>query len=979
MKKIVVIFGMMLLIFACKQNKPGVVDILKINSISVDGKVLSTNELKDGSAKVDYRDGEFELLIDAEIANVKAMLKVGNSEKEITENVINHLPFAATANEDVDCKITFTGDALGTVEYKFKAYKLVKNDEEVPHLISLKVAGKEIVASDIKDEMSLSLSSLTERLPVEYKTDKECTVRFSPALNEGMLVAPFGTTTEFHINLKGKVKKTYKLSVYVENGNVTSSELSLTFLKVNGGEIKPIEEVNRLHIAYDAPYNIAIEALANNGVTPKFSPELQNGKVGVGFNSGVQEVKIHLEKEGFISRSYSVVIERAKEKPELKRLTVNGHVVEIKDEMNVETSYSKQDVSIEAVGKFGTSVQFNPNLTNGKIAIGEGATKRIDITVTKPGLSPQIYTLNLTRAARPTSPRPSKVESVMIASGLGATSNFEELSTRFPNEDETVKYGVVLTEYTLKVERLNENDDIELKKIVVKKEGNQETTEEKDVAVAKTEGATLFYNITLTDRDANKSSIDKFKLVIKENGMQKKEVEFNLCFEGSYAQAFKHPIAKLDNGVEFEPLLTKMNYLNKKGKLYLLLLAYDPLSKVTQNNGQDFSNFSIDILDDYVVEVPFVLTTCTGREVKSHVSFKVASGKERCLLDYLKFYPETPDIYNGNFLVYGNLPSPRFRPEDNNYKLELNPGDWELFFDCAPTIKEASMRVLINGSEIGQVEYYKSEKGEIKLYKLGIKPNEIKTISIRLVSDVDSSIENVYKIDVISPDDASVATFKATFHDSNNKELKTLPAIKKKERGIRLPPQEHTDGEISMKLEAKTDGVKFVAQQWLVEFNEKGNAQIKEKYDLPLDSNNRAVIRTPVGMTFIAVQAKARNGFSTETKVYEIYKFSPTNKVYFELGSAREGASLTRIDMSDWQAIISLSASAPITFRGHVGSGTEGKFAIATYEDYQASKPIKPIAKGDFKEFTIPNDPKLMIVGVVMPDNATLYYALFIK
>ncbi len=979
MKKFAFIVGMLLLMFSCKQNKQGVVkEILKINSISVDGKNLSVEELKNGSAQIECKDRQFVFVVDAEIANVKALFQVGSRERDITENVINRLPFIAEIDKDAKCKLTFIGAVLGTIEYRFEVHKVSKNEMQTPHLTFLKIGEKEITASEIKDEMSVSFSSLTERLPVEYKTDSECIVKFLPGLEEGMLISPFGRTTDVYINLEGKEKKNYKLSLYIENGNVTSHDLALTFLKVNGGEIKPVEEVTKVNLAYDAPYNIAIEALANNGVVPRFVPELQNGKIGVGFNEGVKEVKIYLEKKGFASRTYSVVVEREEEKPTLKSLTVNGHAVQIADEMNVHTSYSKDNVLIMAVGRFGTNVRFDPPLVNDAMAIAEGATKKVEIIVEKDGLTPRKYTLNVIRDVRPTDPRPSRVESVMIASGLDATANFEDLSPQFPNEADAVKYAIILTEYTLKVERLNPSDNIVLKKIVRTKVNDKEDIKEEEVSATNTVGATSFYNIVIKDRDTNKSSIDEFKLVMEENGMLKKEVTFSLCFEGAYAQAFRRPQATIGD-VSFEPLLTKMNYLSKSGRLNFRLVAFDPLSKVTQENGNDFSNFSIEVSDDSVVQVPFILTTCTGREVKSSVSFKMASGKERCLLEYLKFYPEKPDINNGNFLMYSNLPSPRFRPEDNKYKLELNPGDWELFFDCNAVIKEAEMTVSVDGVEVTKSEYYKDKNGVINLYKLEVLPNEIKTIEIKLTSDIDSSIENIYKIDVIAPDDGSVATFEASFHDSNGVEMKTLPAISKKDRGIRLPPQDLTGGEIKMELKAKSDGVKFIAQQWVIEFNSQGKAQIKEKYELKLDEENRAVIRTGVGMTFIAVQALARNGFSKETKVYEIYRFNKTNKVFFEIGAKTTAGTLTRIEMDHWQKIITVSASAPLTFKGHIGSETDGKFALATYEDYQASKPFKSIDSGDHREFTIPNNPRIIIVGVVMPDNATLYYALFLK
>lgn len=967
--------------FACKQTQTEVIkSVLKINSITVDGKTLEMEELKSGTAKIDYKGEEFEMLVDAELANVDAVLNISNgnglNEKvNITKHAINSIPFIAKVSGDVKCTLTFTGEVMGKKEYKFTACHLSKQEADAPHLTYLKIGNRELKESDIKDEMDISISYISERLPIEYKTDKDCYVKIIPNLVEGMLLSHFGKMTKVDISLEGDEKKTYVVNLYVENGNVTTREINLTHLKVNGKEIRPIQEMNHFVIPYNAPYNIAIEAVANNGVIPKFSPELKEGKIGVGFAEGEKEIKIILEKEGFTSKTYSLIIEREAERLELRTLTVNGHAIQIKDEMNFTSSYSKNEALIKAQGKFGTTVHFNPTISNGKLSLAQGETKKLEIIVSKADFPDRTYILNVKRDEMPTGSRPSRVESVMIAPGLDAINNFEEIAEDFPNTKVSVKRAIVLNEYTLKIEALNENDVITLKKIK-SNVGGVEKVEDKVVTASKKDGSTFFYNIAFENRDVGKSSIDEFKIIIEENGMQKKEVTLNLCFEGTYAQGFKKPIAKMGEE-RFEPFLTKLNYLEKEGVLKLNLQAWDPLSKVTQEDGSDFSSFSINIDDDEEVEIPFYLTTCSDRKLNRNIRFKVATGKERTLLDYLKFYPATPDIYNGNLLEYATLPSPRFRAEDNNYKLELYPGDWTIFFDLNPTIKTANVEVSIAGQNIEKETYLENGGNEIKLYKLSINPKETKNIIIKLTSDKDPSIENEYRIEVIAPDDDSVANFDALFYQ-NDKEIKTVPPVGKK-GGIRLPPQDHNANEIKMQLKAQSEGVTFTVKQAKIQFTADGKAEIKEVKPINLDGNSSCAIASEVGMTYIIVEAKARNGFSKVTKIYEVYKFSETNKVYFEISPQNEPDKLQRIEMSEWQALVTLSHTAPLLFKGHAGSETKGTFVLGTYEDYKASKPFKSQDTGDHKTWVIPKDPKLIMVGTLMPDNARLYYLLVIK
>ena len=350
------------------------------------------------------------------------------------------------------------------------------------------------------------------------------------------------------------------------------------------------------------------------------------------------------------------------------------------------------------------------------------------------------------------------------------------------------------------------------------------------------------------------------------------------------------------------------------------------------------------------------------------------------MLSYLKFYPETPDISEGRFREYGNFLSPRFRSEDNTYKLELNPGDWKVFFDTKPIIEGVEMNITVDGQTVGKDEYYKNGNDVYALYAFSIEPNQVKKLQINLRSDTDSSIENTYEVNIIAPDDGTVARFTTLFTDENGKELKTLPAIKK-DRGIRLPPQNPDSGKIKMKLTAKSQGTKFDVQLWQMAFNEQGNPQILQRYRVDLDSNGEAEITTGMGMFYVVVQATARNGFSKVTQPYEIYRFTHENKLHFEIGSESNADNLDRIDMSDWQQIIPADYTVPLIFKCKSEDGSLAKYRIAVYEDYKAEKPFKPEERkeGNRSYYVLNKKPKIILAGVIMPDNAMLYYAIFLR
>lgn len=958
MKKISVFILSLLVLFSCKQNTSSIKSILKIHSIAIDGVTMNEEALKKGSEVVNYQDGHFELKIDAEVLNVKAFLSVGSNEREITENVISGVSFIVNASKDVLCKINFAGEGISK-EYKFNIHKLPKGQNMAPSLTSLTVGGKEITGSDIQDEMSISLSTFSERIPISWKVDKGAKVKVLPDMQEGMIVGSFDEEKEFYIELKGEATRTYKFTLRLANANVTEDELRLTFLKVFGKEIKPINERNYFLLKHDDPYNIPLEVLANNGADIEIEPATKNGKIEVPFNRKETVVKITCKREKFTSRTYFLNIEREQEKAGLRSLKVNGHLIEIKDEMNVTTTYAKDKALIEAVGKHGTTVSFNPSLdSDNKIDLTQGVAKQIEITVTKPGVLSHVYKLNLTRETTPSSPRPSNVESVMIALGHDATRNFSEMGEDFPLRKDSVKYEINReNNYTLRVEKLNAADVI----TVIGSNGNE-------IAPKKTEGNVHFYNLTLKEVDSEKSSIEEVKIKINEQNMQERIVTCKMCFQGAWAEATKRPIAKIASNT-FEPLLTKINYLSEGGRLQLMLEAYDSLSTLKQADGVSDFPTEIDVGED-VVEIGFVLTTVTDKKIFHKVRFKKAVKEERTLLEYLKFYPKEPDVASGYFKEYSNKLSPLFMSEKNEYKLEVKAGDDKVFFDLKPIIKEANVRVRVNSQLISKEEYFKDFQGNrVDLYALEISPKEVKTLSIDVISDIDSSMERNYIVTVVAPDDDIVTNFDAIFSDSNGSNLPTLPAIGK--GGIRLPPQKYDGGVIKMKLVAKAEGMTFLAKQALIEFNEKGKASIKSVKDIALGEDNNAVLTTDIGMNYIVIQAKARNGYSKIERTYEVYKFSQSNVVKFELSDSRNQKV---IEPTHYQMLEDLSLSAPITFRGFGGS----KFAVQPFSDAQGNKPIKP-TRVDFTTYTIPEVPKVMLIGVLMPDNAQLYYAVFRK
>jgi len=959
MSKLVFFIFSFFVLFSCKQNTNSVKSILKIHGIAIDGVAMSEETLKKGDATIDYRNDSFELKIDAEVLNVKTFFSLGNSKREITKNVIDGIPFVVNTEKDVLCKINFEGDGV-LLEYKFSIHKLPKEQKLAPNLKSLTVGDKTI--TEIKDEMSISFSSFSERLPISWEVDKECKVSFLPELQEGMLNCSFDEDKVVFIKLKDNIEKTYKLTVRLTNANVTEDELCLTLLKVYGKEIKPIKDRNDFIISHDAPYNIPLEVLANNGASIETEPAMKNGKVEVSFNKKETLVKITCKKEGFAPRTYFLNIEREEEKASLRSLKVNGHLIEINDEMEVTTSYAKAKVLIEAVGKYGTTVSFNPSLdSENKIDLNEGQTKIIEMTVSKSGVSSHVYKLKLNRENAPSSPRPSNVESIMIAVGHDAVRNFSEIDRDFPSSKESAKYEINrANEYTLRIEKLNAADVI----TVIGSDG-------KEIEVKKTEGLVSFYNITLKEVDTEKSSIEEIKIKIEEHNMQEKTVTCKMCFQGAWAEAFKRPVAEIGT-TKFEPLLTKINYLSEGGLLGLKLEAYDPLSTLTKEDGENFPAY-VNVGDD-VVEIGFVLTTVTDRKIRNRVRFKKAVKEERTLLEYLKFYPKDPDLVNGAFTEYSKRLSPLFTADVEQYNLELEAGDNKIFFDLKPIIKEADVKVYIDNRSVNKEEYFKDLYGnKVELYALEISPNETKTLQIEVTSDSDSSIRKNYIIKVVSPDDGIVAKFDATFFDSNEKKLLTLPAIGKN-RGVRLPPQDYNGGSIKFKLEAKAEGITFLAKQAVIKFNKEGKI---EKYEnekiIAIDSDNSASINTEIGMNYIVIQATARNGITKLTKIYEVYKFNATNKIRFEL---TDGKKTKTIEPTQYQIIEDLSLTAPITFKGFAGDNA--KFVIQAFSDYQAKEPFK-VQRNSPTEFSIPQIPKIILLGVIMPDNAQLYYAIFFK
>ena len=957
MKKISFFIFIFFVLFSCKQNSNSVKSILKIHNISIDGISMNESSLKKGDATIDYQDSHFDLKVDAELLNVKAFFSLGNSKREITKNILNGTPYTVNTDKDILCKISFEGEEIST-EYKFKIHCVQKNQNMAPSLKSLTIGEKTI--TEIKDEMSVFLSSFSQRLPISWQTDRECNVSISPELDEGMVNCSFDRETEIKINLVGKVTKTYKLVVRLADANSTDDELRLIFLKVYDKEIRPIKDRNDFILSHDAPYNIPLEVLANNGGTVETEPPIQNGKIGMPFNKKENMVKITCKKDGFAPRSYFLNIKREEERAELRSLKVNGHIIEIKDEMNVNTTYAKAKALIEAVGKFGTDVSFNPSLdSENKIDLTEGVLKKIEITVSKPGVLSHVYTLNLTRKNVPSSPRPSTVESIMIAIGHDAVRNFSEIDKDFPSTKETVKYEITrANQYTLRVEKLNASDVI-----------NVFGADGQEIALTKTEGLISFYNLTLKEVDSAKSSIEEIKIKIQEHNMQEKTVSCKMCFQGAWAEALKRPKAIIGSKT-FEPLITKMNYLSEGGRLKLELAAYDPLSTLKQEDGSDFPA-EIYVGDD-VAEIGFVITTVTDREVRTKVRFKKAVAEERTLLEYLKFYPKKIDIGDDGYIKeYSERLSPLFTSDVQEYRLELKAGDDKIFFDAAPIIKEADIRVRINGQLADREEYFKNNNGsKIDLYALSMSPKESRTLSIEIISDLNSSISKTYTITVVSPDDDIVADFDATFFDSNGRLLLTVPAIGK--GGIRLPPQDHNGGEIKIKLEAKVSGVTFKAKQAVAKFNNKGKLEGFEKEKIiTLDSENTGTITTEIGMNYIAVQAVARNGFSKVLKTFEVYKFTSANKVRFELNDAK---NTKKIDPTHYQMIETLNLSAPITFKGFGGT----RFAVLPFLDVKGNKPFKA-KMVNYTEYTLEKVPKLIVIGVTMPDNAQLYYAIFAK
>lgn len=957
MKKLVFFVCSFLVFFSCKQNSPQVKSILKLHNIAIDGNSLNEESLKKGDATIDYKNGSFELKLDAEIFNVKVFFSLGNKKSEITQNVVDSIPYIVNTEKDILCKISFEGDKISQ-EYKFNIHHLPKEQKIAPNLTSL-IIGEEKIA-EIKDEMSSSFSSFSERIPVSFKTDVECEVSFSPELQEGMLVCSFDKETEVEITLKGEAIKTYKLKVRVANANVTEEELRLTFLKVYGQEIKPIKDRNDFVLSYDSPYNIPLEALANNGAIVETEPPRKDGKIEVPFNKKETFVKITCKKDGFTSRTYFLNIVREQEKAELRSLKVNGHFIEINNEMNVSISYSKAKSLVEAIGKYGTNVSFNPSLdTEGKIDLAEGQTKRIEITVTKPNVLPSVYALNLTRETTPSSPRPSNVESIMISVGHNATRNFSEIDKDFPSTKESAKYEITrANEYTLRIEKLNEADTI----TVI-------GSDDKVIMANKTEGLVSFYNLTLKEVDSEKSSIEEIKIKIVEKNMQEKTVSCKMCFEGAWARAFKKPVAVIGK-MQFEALLTKINYLSEGGMLTLLLEAYDSFSTVKQEDGSDFPA-SINVGED-VAEIGFVLTTVTDREVRSKVRFKKATENERTLLEYLKFYPKEPDIVNGSFVEYSKRLSPLFTNNVQQYELEVEAGDDKVFFDLAPIMKEADVKVTFGGNVVEKEEYYNNYGNKIELYAFELSPKERKTLSIEVISDLDSSISRTYTIDVISPDDDIVAKFDATFFDSDDKKLPTLPATGK-DSGIRLPPQDHDGKAIKIKIEGKAEGITFLAKRALVTFNKEGKIDnVLKEEPIVLDGENSATFNTDIGMNYIVIQATARNGITKLKKIYEVYKFSTSNKVRFEFSDDKNTVT---IEPSQYQMIEALPLSAPIKFKGYGGA----TFAVSSYSDIQLKHSIKTTANG-VTECTIFEVPKLMLIGLSMPgDNARLFYIIVVK
>lgn len=957
--KIIIVFTAIAAIVSCKQRVQEPKSILRLRSITLNGIAPSEADLKSGAAKVIYEKNSFLLKIDAELLNVKVFIKnkgaQGGEAVDITSKVINKEPVTVSVKKTENFSITFSHEGKILTEYKFTAEPASSapgGDNKV-RLISLTLNGQSV---EIKDGMRAEIKSASDRVAVKAETDIPAKLFFTPELSDGKIHAPLNEETELSLTIVGSggFSKTYKL--FIKNINITESEngMGLKSLKINGKKVPSLKGNIDVSAEYEAPSMISVEAEAFNNADVKFEPPLLNGKMPLGFGGYKAALIITVEKEGFAPSVYNVSVTRAKKKAELRSLTVNGHLLEINEEMHVSVSYERDKAVINAVGKKDTQIAFDPPLISEAVALAEGENKDVTITVSGAGMESSVYVLKLQRKNQPAPSSPSSLESVKIAAGHNKRINFREIDKDFPSVKDYTNYEVRgANEFTLRLEKLSIGDTIE-----VRDPDNKLIPA--DTKALDPSGLGIYYNISV-NVEIEKSTRHLFKISVQQSGMQKRDLSLVLCYDGALAEAV-YMLAEYDN-TKVIPSLNRINFIPENTDVKVTIQPADSASSVKTKDGASFP-VTISVGNEEKV-LEFELTTISGRKVFNKLTFKTAEEEERAVIDFINFYPEKVTPGPGNTLgMYKKKLSPGFSSDIAEYVLELIPGTRKLFFDAKGIIKSAEINASYKGVNVGREVYYRHPNGSdtIEMFAFDVSPNETGTLSITAVSDKDSSIQKTYNITIVSPDDDTVTDFDIEFFTESKEQMLIIPAVGK--GGLRLPPQDHNVNSFNFKILSKADGITYKIVHAKIEYDSNGAPSYIPVKPVTLNGETGTVNGLTAGMNAVIIEASARDGKTKTVTVYEAYKFTKENKVSFEFNG-------NTIEPKHYQERAG-AMNLPLRIKG---LGTDVRFAVTALDKDFAGFKVNRISDTEF-EIT-QKAPYVVMIGAIMPDNARLFYAIF--
>lgn len=936
------------MLFACNQKLPDNA-VLKISNIEIAGKSVNQDNLERGSAKIDVENGRFGLKISAKLYKVKISLIANGEIDDITEQVVNGktqvCSFNGSAGDEKKYEIVFKNEEGKILKhYKFTAVYKLKSDS-VLVLKKLAVNGQSV---SIANEMTVEVDSYSERVSISVETANNQNVIFDPPLEDGKFYSPFNQKSLLQILVSdGYEENYYKLFVTVRKFSPTefSDNIALKTLTVNNEKVLPISNEMHVFVPNDAAEEIPITASAFNDAEVTFDPPLNNGTINLGLVTSVRKMRITSEKAGYPSMIYSLTVERRRPRAELKSISVNGYSIALDEEMNYELSCGRDEAVIDALGKVDTNITFTPPLSVGnKIAIAPGQTVDLVVTVKKQNCEDSNYKLKLHRADAPAAGSPSRLEGVLIAPGHNQEKFFQTISKEFPAVEDSAIYAIeAAKDYTLKVNRIWQDDVVEVK------------VNGKIVNVSKTEGHSLFYNISLEEIAPKESSKQDVEISVVEKNMQSKTFALSMCYDGSLAEGI---FIEAEYGNEvFRPYFSDVNFIPNPGYVKLSVIPADKMSVVKTSDNEDFPiEFPV---NETSVTKEFTLTTISGKKLTRQVTFKAAAEAERAYLESIYFYPEKPQRdYSGySFKLYKNQLNPRFNKRVYDYTLNLVPGTHKLFADFVPVVKDSSLlSVKIDGNDVTKEVYYNNlMSGEsISFYSFEVLPDEEKTLTVTVTSD--RNISKTYTIKIISPTDEQVTDFDVEFLKDGKPLLAVTPIGT---GGLRLPPQDYTEESISFKIKPGADGMHFGIAKYI----QKDKDEFEKVEDIPLSQNAKLNLTT--GLNILVIEAKSRDESKIERRVFEVYKFTKDNKVWFNINDNEL--------IPTHYMLLSGKLTSPVQFKGF---GKDVRFALTALDKDDKQMKIDRLSDS---EFTIHDKPKIIMVGVIMPDEVKLYYAILVE